>query len=222
MTPTQLDHLVWATATPGADADAFAARTGVHASLGGRHEALGTANHLLGLAGTDRYVELIHPDETSEVDTPLARRLATLERNGLCHWALRSPELAAVHSRALAAGIESTGPLPFSRKTPEGATLEWELLFLGGHGHGGLVPFFIDWHDTPHPARGLAPAASIKDFALESPDADALADLLARLGVDVFVAPARQPGFRIRLEAGTSTWDLETAAPFGTGLSPLP
>ena len=174
----ELDHLVWGSADVARDAAWLTTRTGTAPVPGGRHEGLGTANHLLGLQGERRYLELIHRDPQATTSSALAERLSGLSTGGLCHWALRCADLDALHERALALGLTSTGALPTSRAAPDGTILHWRLLFLGGHRRGGLVPFFIDWQDTPHPARSLVPAATTSEPVLASPDARPLRTLL--------------------------------------------
>lgn len=218
--PAKLDHLVWATADLPADRARFHARTATEPAAGGRHAGLGTANHLLGLQGDRRYVELIHPDADADAPGPLGATLAELEQPGLYHWAVRSDALPSVHEIALALGLESTGPRTFRRRRPDGVELVWELLFVTGHDHGGLFPFFIDWHETPHPTEQLVPAAALTSFALVSPDAEPLAGLLARFGLEVSVTEGPAPAIEATLGAGEGVWSLPTASPFGRGLAP--
>lgn len=215
-----LDHLVWGSADVEADRALFQARIGRAPAPGGRHAGLGTANHLLGLGGDRCYVELIHPDPEVEVSGALGETLAALARPGLYHWALRSDALPEVHEIALAQGLRSTGPRTFRRRRPDGVELVWELLFVTGHGQGGLFPFFIDWHETPHPTEQLPAAATLDALALVSPAADALAALLAAFGIEVPVRPGESPAIEADLLTGEERWSLPTAAPFGEGLAP--
>ena len=63
--------------------------------------------------------------------------------------------------------------------------MRWELLFLGGHRFPNLVPFFIDWLDTPHPATTNPRAGLFRALEIRTPDADSLNGLFEGLGMDL-------------------------------------
>ncbi len=58
---------------------------------------------------------------------------------------------------------------------------------------GGLVPFFIDWGDTPHPAATAAQGASLVALRAEHPEAEQVQRLLRSLGLDLRVRRAPGP-----------------------------
>jgi len=216
-----IDHLVWATPDPEPDCEALADGLGVAATDGGRHQALTTANRLLDLGGEQRYLEFIYRDPDARPTTTLADRIAALERGGLYHWAVRCDDLEALHDCAIQAGLSSTGPLPSSRTEPNGKTLRWRLLFVGCHTFGGLVPFFIDWENTPHPTEALPAGASLAEFRLATPEPDRLQSILDVLSVRAPLEQAEAPGIRATLEYEGRRIELPVAQPFGKGLSPL-
>jgi hypothetical protein len=61
--------------------------------------------------------------------------------------------LAAALGRA---GFDCGPPVAGGRQKPDGTMLRWTCLGVRNHGFGALVPFVIDWMDSPHPA-GAAP-----------------------------------------------------------------
>ena len=61
----------------------------------------------------------------------------------------------------------------------------------------GVVPFFIDWGKTPHPATTATQGASLVTLRAEHPDAERVQRMLTGLGLDLKV----QPGSRTALIA---------------------
>ena len=52
----------------------------------------------------------------------------------------------------------------------------------------GVVPFFIDWGQTPHPARTAAGGATLVELRAEHPDPARVQKILTQLGFDLPVA----------------------------------
>jgi hypothetical protein len=89
------------------------------------------------------------------------------------------------------AGYEAQGPFPGSRTTPEGDTLQWQMLLIVGHDFGGFIPFLIDWGDTPHPATTSPTGLSVARFEVRHPQAAELRRIYAELlDVDVTTVQA--------------------------------
>ena len=117
----------------------------------------------------------------------------------LVTFAVASDQLADLADDLRERGYRPRGPVPTQRTTPAGELLAWDLLFVRGHSFGGLLPFFIDWRDSPHPSATLAVGARLQDLTLGSPDADVLAPLLAYLRIPVTVTPDAKPWLRATL-----------------------
>lgn len=196
----ELDHLMWG--APSLDSGMAEAERlfGVAAAPGGVHPGLGTRNALLSLGG-HTYLEIIAPDPEQDLAGTLGGRLATLAEPGLITWAARAPGLAALAGRAEKLGLGVRGPVPTTRAAPDGSTLSWELLFLGGHPFGSLLPFFIDWLDTPHPAATNPLAGSFQRLEIRTPDADPLNRLFGELGLSL----RAEEGVRAELSAVVGT-----------------
>src|SRR5690606_11587956 len=104
------------------------------------------------------------------------RSIAYAQTPQLFTWCANVASAADFAARARALGLGVT-VYPGSRVTPTGATLRWDLIILAGHGLGGVVPFFIDWHDSPHPAAALQ-----VDTCSDWPGAEGSADAGAGAG----------------------------------------
>jgi len=111
----------------------------------------------------------------------------------------------------VAAGLKTRGPVHAHRDGPDGIRLAWQLLFGGGHGFGTLLPFYIDWRESPHPSGALPIAGALEALALQTPHAAALEALLGELDVPVVVAEAGERMLRATLETTHGAVVLETS-----------
>lgn len=187
MPPHTIDHLVYATPDLDATVNALEAQLGVRPSVGGQHPGLGTRNALLSL-GPRMYLEIVGPDsEQPAPDGPRWFRIDTLTEPTLVTWCAAATELDALRARALAAGIALGDVRNGGRVRPDGVRLDWQVTSPFVEVEHGLVPFFIDWLNSPHPAEGAASGAILVELVAETPDARALERMYEVLGVDVAV-----------------------------------
>lgn len=178
----RIDHLMWGAPSLEAGINEAVRLFGVEPAPGGSHPGLGTCNALLSL-GDSVYLEIIAPDPVQEVAGTFGERLQALSACGIVTWAAGCVELNELAKSAAAAQLRVRGPTATQRTTLAGDTLRWELLFLSGHDLGNLVPFFIDWQQTPHPATTNPVAGKLQNFTLHTPTAEALGTLFSRLGI---------------------------------------
>lgn len=190
-----VDHLVWA----GPDLDRLvehvAAQTGTTPVYGGRHEGRGTHNYLVGL-GSGRYLELLGPDPGQpEPSRPRPMRVDGLTDAALVGWAVRTDDIDGRVAAARDRGYDPGDVAQMSRRTSDGTLLSWRLTPPEG-GFGGVVPFVIDWLDSPHPAAGLSSSMSLSRLTLRHPQPDEVSEALAALGLDGLaeVVHATTPG----------------------------
>jgi hypothetical protein len=179
-----IDHVLLAVRDLDAAAAWIRERHGLTALAGGRHPGVGTANRIVPLG--DDYLELIAiVDPAEAAASPLRERLVEAPESGasFATWAVRVTDIEAVKQRLGDAGIASEGPLPGSRRRPDGVLLEWRTLRVGS-GVEPAIPFFIEWNVTAgdHPGAAAVdhPAGSVllRGVRLASPDPDALAERL--------------------------------------------
>ncbi|WP_054704276.1 VOC family protein [Bacillus sp. JCM 19041] len=154
---------------------------GFHTVYGGRHEKRGSYNTLLhfGLS----YIEFLGIDDKELFDQVGAKDVAyspfsSIARDrfseGFAKMCIRSNNLDQLAKHFKEKGLKTNGPVPLSRKRPDGKLLEWSLLFVGEEQSELPLPFFIDWHETDEEREtGLREAnviGSHKDgaFAVES------------------------------------------------------
>lgn len=182
---------------------------GVRPEVGGRHPDLGTWNALLAL-GPMTYLEIMAPDPDASVrpdERPFG--IDDLETGRLATWSVRHPDLAAAVEAARNLGVELGEPAPGSRDTPDGRSLTWRITDPFTDRLGGVVPFLIDWGDTPHPARSAPQGVRLVEFVARHPRPDEVRRILAELGLEVPVELAPEPGLSATLEALQGRLSLE-------------
>ncbi|MDE0357054.1 MAG: VOC family protein [Gammaproteobacteria bacterium] len=189
--PPGTDHLVYAVPDLEAGVRDLEARLGARQTPGGSHPGLGTRNSLLRLGGRV-YLEVIGPDP--EQPAPSGGLWFTGGRArlpALVTWAVRSVDLDGL---AAGPGGHLLGPVrSMSRIRPGGDRIAWTLTMpRKPFPRQGIIPFFIDWGDTPHPCAEL-PDRGVRLVRLSGrhPDPELVRRELGRLGVELEVAAER-------------------------------
>jgi hypothetical protein len=188
-----VDHLVYATPDLNASINALEKRLGVKAAPGGQHPGRGTRNALIALSPTS-YIEIIGPDpEQPKPDLPRQFGIDTLTEGRLVTWAAKSDDLERTVTRAASHAIKLGEVLPGSRRRPDGVLLNWRYTNPRVVVADGIVPFFIDWGSTPHPAQTAASGASLLDLVGEHPDAERVQQMVTGLGLGLQVKKGPSP-----------------------------
>lgn len=203
--PRQLDHLVYAAPELDSAVDAIEGLLGVRATPGGRHEGVGTHNALVAL-GEAAYLEIIAPDPSQpSPERPRPFGLDSLATARLVTWAIKAPGIRAAVERARAAGYDPGEVRSMSRATPDGGRLEWQLATPREPVCAGLVPFLIDWGETPSPAATAAPGCRLMALRAEYPNPGALRFYLAAAGgeLEVILSPRARLVATIACPRGT-------------------
>jgi hypothetical protein len=189
----RVDHLVYATPDLQVGIDAIEKQLGVKAMAGGQHRGLGTRNALVAL-GPSTYLEIIGPDpEQPKPSGPRRFGIDDLSAPRIVRWVVKSNDLPAVAERAAKSRV-TLGPIASgSRKRPDGVVLSWRYTDPAVVVVNGLVPFFIDWGSSPHPALTAAKGATLILLRAEHPDAPRVQKMLDALGLDLKVSQASTP-----------------------------
>jgi catechol 2,3-dioxygenase-like lactoylglutathione lyase family enzyme len=190
---TKIDHLVYATPDLAAGVKRVEELLGVKAVDGGQHPGAGTRNALIGL-GDGVYLEIIGPDP-SQPKPNRARRFGIDELRAprLVTWAAKGTDLEGIVKDAKRHGLD-LGPVQFgSRRRPDGVLLAWRLTVAPELNSGGIVPFFIDWGETPHPASTLPKGCTIVALRAEHPDVNRVQAELSALGLNLRVDKGAAP-----------------------------
>ena len=182
-----VDHLIYAAPTLESGMDKIEALLGVRPIYGGQHPGFGTHNALLAL-GPDSYLEVIATDPAqSDVPRPLWIPVDRLTQPRLIRWVAKSNDLSKLVQMAQRNGLELGQVLEGSRTKPGGELLRWRLTDPRVDPAGGIIPFFIDWGETPHPARALPQGGVLLSLSAGHPAAGKVQAQLLGIGLDLSI-----------------------------------
>ena len=190
---SRIDHLVYAAADLEGAVEHLHVLLGVRATPGGKHPGWGTRNALIAL-GESTYLESIGPDPDQRV--PLADLrfgIGDLAQPALVNWAVKTGKLEREVEDAQLRGLK-LGPISEGRrKQTNGTLLSWRLT-APRPSLEDLLPFYIDWGQTPSPAQGAAKGCSLKELRGIHPAPDEIRLKLAGLGLDLPISRGSVPG----------------------------
>jgi glyoxalase-like protein len=196
----RVDHLVYAVPHLDSAAAALETRLGIRPTPGGRHEGRGTRNALIAL-GDRTYLEIIGPDpEALAPDRPRWFGVDRLTAPRLAGWAASGQELGTIVEEAARRGVRLGAVETGSRRRPDGVVLSWLLTDPTPALGDGIVPFFIDWGESPHPADAAARGATLVGLRAEHPEPEKVSEMLAAVGVALDVRAAAAPALVAELE----------------------
>ena len=190
---SRIDHLVYATPNLATGLEQIERLLGVRAVPSGQHPGAGTRNALIGL-GDETYLEIIGPDP-DQPKPARARRFGIdeLKAPRLVTWAVKGADLEAIVENAKRHGVDLGQIQSGSRRRPDGVLLSWRLSVSPALTADGIVPFFIDWGKTPHPAATLPKGCVLVALRSEHPDANRIQAELSALGLNLRVDTGSAP-----------------------------
>lgn len=94
------------------------------------------------------------------------------------------------------------------RKRPDGTTLSWHVTDPHVVIASGIVPFLIDWGDTPHPSQNAVQGLALTGFRAEHPEAKATRDVLGSLALDLAVDEGPTPALIATINTPRGTVEL--------------
>jgi Glyoxalase-like domain len=178
-----VDHLVYAGPDLRVATETIERLLGVKATPGGQHPGRGTRNALIALSPST-YIEIIGPDP--EQPTPALPRpfgIDKLSGPKLVTWAAKESDLPRREKSAAANGVKLGALAEGSRQRPDGLLLRWTYTDPRTVVADGLVPFFINWGTTPHPAASAAGGVTLVGLKAQHPDPDRIRQTLGKLGL---------------------------------------
>jgi hypothetical protein len=195
--PARLDHVVIGVPDLTLGIDWFESTTSVCPVPGGEHPELGTHNAVAGLGG-GRYLELLASNPARDHESPITEWLARIERPTPFGWAISCTEAPSLADTLTSRGL-SVQHLKLHRASPQGQDLQWQVVMIT-HALASLLPFFIDWETTPHPAQSAPQGCQLNTFTLQCDQPGNLTSTLELLGVVAAVSANDKSGFRITIE----------------------
>lgn len=196
---TDLDHLVYATPDLETSIADLEERLGVRAAYGGRHPGRGTRNALIALSDFS-YLEIVGPDPTQQ-DVPLWFGIDSLTAPRLVTWAAKTANIELVAASAAERGAALGHVASGSRQTANGDVLAWKFTDPSAMVEDGLVPFFIDWGNSPHPASSAPRGPVLHSLRAQHPEPERVERALSAVGIALPITRAPQPGLIATLHA---------------------
>ena len=190
---SRIDHIVYATPELTRGVEEIEKLVGIRATPGGHHPGRGTRNALLAL-GPSTYLEIIAPDpEQPPPKEPRPFGLDGLKESKLVAWFISVPDVERVRAEAVRNGVPLGAVKSGSRSRPDGFQLLWQYTDPWVRLGDGIVPLFIDWKASPHPALTAAKGATLVSLRAEHPDVRNVRGMLRRLKVDLPVSQGQTP-----------------------------
>jgi len=190
---SRIDHLVYVTPDLNRGVAQIEKLLGVRATVGGQHQGRGTRNALVAL-GPTTYLEILAPDpEQPAPKEPRPFGLDELKKSKLVAWSVNSSDLEQLRSEAVRKGVPLGEVKSGSRLRPDGVQLSWQFTDPQAPVAEGIVPFFINWGDSPHPARTAAKGGTLISLRAEHPDVRAVRRMLRGLELDLEVKQGKSP-----------------------------
>jgi Glyoxalase-like domain len=193
--PSPTDHLVFATTDLKDGIAQIEELLSVPAVMGGRHPDMGTCNAHVAL-GHECYIEIIAPDpEQPDYQGVRPFGIGHHKSAQLVTWAARRNNLSQFVQSVRASGVLLGEPFSMSRITQEGETISWELSFQPESNQDDIhvLPFFIDWGSTAHPASRCKKGATLLMLDLEHPESEKIARTAEVLELDTNVCRGALP-----------------------------
>ncbi|HKI75365.1 MAG TPA: VOC family protein [Pseudomonadales bacterium] len=172
----KLDHIQYSVPDLAQGVDAITARLGIQPVTGGIHPGNGTRNALLSL-GDGKYFEVIAPDPAQALAGTMGGEIRDENVSRIRGWVVNTDDLDSVQHTAESLGL-TTRRVSMSRNTPAGPTLNWELMFVDGHGFDHLFPVFIDWLESPHPSATTLQGGTFTSFTVSTSEPDRFAEIM--------------------------------------------
>ncbi len=193
-----VDHLVYGVPDLRAGVAELSDRLGVRAAPGGKHVGRGTHNAILGLGGTS-YLEVIALDPEQPAARAPLFALGAMRLPRLVAWACAVEGIEERVERVRGRGYDPGPAEPMSRAREDGSVLRWRLTQPPPPARL-VVPFLIDWGDSPHPSRAAPAGLRLVELRAAEPEPRPSRAALGALEVDLPVDPGAEPALVATLE----------------------
>ena len=151
------DHLVHYVEEPH-DVIPYLNQKGIHAVEGGKHGNRPTYNTLSYFDLS--YIEFIgtsNRQALEKIDHPRFSNIETIindqYKEGFVRFVVRTNNIEASAEHFRSKGLSVIGPIPLSRKRPDGTLLEWKLLYIGHEDEHLQLPYIIEWGESDEERR---------------------------------------------------------------------
>lgn len=190
---SKVDHIVYATPNLEISIKHLEHLLGVRATPGGQHPQWCTRNALISL-GDRTYLEIVGPDPVQAQPKPSKLfGIDKLKEPKLVTWAAYASDLERLVEGARLQSVDLGRVLSGNRQQPDGIVLSWAMTDPFMPRVDSLVPFFIDWGMSAHPAKTAITGCTLINLRAEHPDASRAQTMLARLELNLSVTTGAEP-----------------------------
>ena len=204
-----IDHLIYAVPDLDEGVAQLEKQLGVRAVYGGHHVGIGTQNALIAL-GPNSYLEIFAPDPSQIVyRKPRPFHIDTLTRPRLIGWAAKGEQLEVLSALNLGNDQKLGEVIEGSRTTGQGEVLRWMVTNPRVRIGDGLVPFFIHWGDTKHPAIHATGGVTLEGFTATHPNPETVRPILKKLDIALPIARGDSPALKATLQGPNGTVVLQ-------------
>ena len=195
-----LDHLVYITSDVDQTIKDLTEKLGVTATLGEQHPLWGTRNALLAL-GPRMYLEILGPDPSlSREGLKRPFDFDRLYKSRLATWVSRSEDLNRTIEVGRQVGVDLGEVLSGKRTKPDGTVLSWTMTDLTKVRENGIVPYFINWGRSKHPAVGAPTGCFLKGLRAEHPNPNHVNSILEAFGLELQVSHGKSASITATIE----------------------
>ena len=196
----QIDHLVYASPILEQGMEEIESLTGVKPVIGGRHPQWGTWNALISL-GPDMFFEIISLDPAQpNFNGPFIFELDIITESKLVRWVAKSDNISEQVNFAKAAGFSLGAVMDGQREKEDGTLLQWSLTDPVANPGDGLVPFLIDWKDTPHPGNATPEGCSLVRLSGVHPNPEIIRKQLYTIDLELEMKTGKNPALIAELQ----------------------
>jgi hypothetical protein len=206
---SHIDHLVYVTPDLDQGIGEIESLTGIRATSGGPHPGRGTRNALVGF-GPKSYLEIMAPDpEQPEPSEPRPFGMdLQLKVSRLAAWFIKGEDLQQLRERAIRNGVPLGEVKSGRRRRPDGVQLSWHFTDPWAPVADGVIPLFIDWGTSPHPAVTAAGGVSLVGLRAHHPEAARVQHMLRQLEIGLPVEHGERPALFATLETSRGRVEL--------------
>jgi hypothetical protein len=211
-----VDHLVYATTDLERSVADLEVCLGVRAAMGGQHVGRRTRNALVALSHNS-YLEIVGPDPAQPgIRAQRWFGIDTITTPGLIAWAAKATALIQFAAEAARNGVRLGPVIPGSRKGLNDVSLSWQFTDPATIVADGLMPFFIDWGSSPHPAISAPRGPALVSLRGQHPEPAVVERLLAVVGIELPIEQGPYPRLLATLKVAGRQIELSSAetAPF--------
>jgi hypothetical protein len=166
---------------------------GVCAVHGGQHPGRGTRNALLAI-GEWSYLEIVGPDPLQPSEgAPRWFMVDDIPGPRLVTWAVKAAELDNLVKRARRRGVLLGSVAHGKRVRSDGVVLSWQFTDPAAFVVDGLVPFFINWGSSPHPAATAPRGVQLISLRVQHPEPRLVEHALSVVGLNLAVEHGLHP-----------------------------